>query len=649
MSLRGSLESFTLQDILQLLTFSSKSGALRIAGPGEDAVVWCDAGAVTYGAVTPDEATQALVRAGLVDADVLAEALGTSEPWGEELIARGAIERERLTSFVEERVADTLYRVLLWESGEFEFVPDGQPEVGRIAALSVEPLFATALGRVAEWQALRAIVPLDGSVARLVRHLPVDVSEVAITSGLWQVIAAIDGAHAPQEIAASIGRGEFETSQALRELVERGLVEFVAAPLQALSVPSTDMEAPVAAPVDSAAETAVEDSLDSVVDSPSVLPVDELEPNAIEAAPAEISAPVFAAEPDVSVAEVDGFDAIVAAGDGALADSEAHDLPVSASEFHERSPGAALLDLPAEPSFPSPRATNGATHSAGVPAPPAPIFVVDPGGPIGASWLERWEAANVVPDGESIDGESIDGPEESPFLEGGTETFPVVVSQHARSQDALSQDETDSPHMADETETDETETDEADEADEADGHGEGGVAAGSGAPSLWSDRWASFEHDAQADADNGAASEALVEPPPPAGPSAGSVFAEEPPALPRRDSLSARREGLSDRLVSQRAPITPQGPSDDRRALSNVPALRTSSYTDRYAHLYEDLDDALGDERYERTAADLPRRASLASVGSSSEVAPSRRGRSDELPKIDRNVLLRMLSAVKDL
>ncbi len=641
MSLRGSLESFTLQDILQLLTFSSKSGALRISGPGEDAVVWCDAGAVTYAAVDPDESTQALVRAGLVDADALADAVTTSESWGEALVERGAIERERLVSFIEERVADTLHQILLWKSGEFEFVPDGQPAVGRIAALAVEPLFVTALGRVAEWQALRAVVPLDGRVARLVRHLPGALTEITITSGLWQVIAAVDGAHDPREIAASIGRGEFETSQALRELVERGLVEFV-----------EFVEFVDAAP---RALTTLAHPLEPLAESPSEPLAPAPEPVVAEVASAAVSAAVVGAEPavfepDLLEAEPRAADAIAQALHDALADTELGSAASPASDSQSRSPGAALLKLPREPSFAGSEATANPTPSAEVPTPPAPVFIADPGGdghgsmqptvnsgfdgprehvgdPIGALWLARWEATNVVPDAQRNDGrfadgqlpgddEGIDHRGSASFADDeGVETVPIASSHEVGGDDP---------------------------------------AIAPRAASSWSDRWASFDETAEGSDDarhDGAVPGGPVAPVPLSEPSAGPVFAEEPPVLPRRDSLSARREGLSDRLGSQweRAPIAQQGPSDDRRGVSNVPALRPSSYTDRYAHLYEDLDDALGDEHYERTAADLPRRASLASVGSSSDAAPSRRGRNDDLPRIDRNVLLRMLSAVKDL
>jgi hypothetical protein len=72
-------------------------------------------------------------------------------------------------------------------------------------------------------------------------------------------------------------------------------------------------------------------------------------------------------------------------------------------------------------------------------------------------------------------------------------------------------------------------------------------------------------------------------------------------------------------------------------------------YRDRYAHLYDDVreDEAVDDTQYDRTAADLPRRTMVDEDDDESRAA-ARRNRGD-LPKIDRNVLLRMLSAVKDL
>jgi hypothetical protein len=73
-------------------------------------------------------------------------------------------------------------------------------------------------------------------------------------------------------------------------------------------------------------------------------------------------------------------------------------------------------------------------------------------------------------------------------------------------------------------------------------------------------------------------------------------------------------------------------------------------YRDRYAHLYDDVreDESIDDSQYDRTAADLPRRSTMVDDDDDEESRAARRGRGD-LPKIDRNVLLRMLSAVKDL
>jgi len=77
MTLEGSLEAFSLPDIFQLLSFTKKTGALRITGPAAKGVVHFATGSVT--GATSDVSRQSLARrlvgAGLLDDDGLRKAL----------------------------------------------------------------------------------------------------------------------------------------------------------------------------------------------------------------------------------------------------------------------------------------------------------------------------------------------------------------------------------------------------------------------------------------------------------------------------------------------------------------------------------------------------------------------------------------------
>src|SRR5918996_1034685 len=103
MSLRGSLQSFSLPDILQLLSLSSKTGALHVESSQGEGIIWCTAGSVSYAAMAPDDVAGALVGAGLVSEDVVGPLVATSDPatpWGPTLVERGAVSHDDLAAFL---------------------------------------------------------------------------------------------------------------------------------------------------------------------------------------------------------------------------------------------------------------------------------------------------------------------------------------------------------------------------------------------------------------------------------------------------------------------------------------------------------------------------------------------------------------------
>jgi hypothetical protein len=77
MKLEGSLDTFSLPDIFQLLSFTKKSGGLHLECGGNDGVVFFGSGLIT--GASADSSRQPLARrligAGVVDDEALAAAV----------------------------------------------------------------------------------------------------------------------------------------------------------------------------------------------------------------------------------------------------------------------------------------------------------------------------------------------------------------------------------------------------------------------------------------------------------------------------------------------------------------------------------------------------------------------------------------------
>jgi hypothetical protein len=547
MSLRGSLQSFSLPDILQLLSLSSKTGALHVESDQGAGIIWCTAGSVSYAAMAPDDVAGALVTAGLVSEDVVGPLVATADPatpWGPTLVERGAVGHDELAAFLSERTEDALFQVLLWDEGEFEFLADEEHAVGSVINLPVEPLLARVRERVVEWQSLRALVPLTGAAPHLVPDLPEGYHEVTLSAAEWRVVAAVDGSRLVADVAAHVGEDEEPVSLVLRDLVQSGLVVFA------------DPKVAAASPV---AEVAL-------ADSPPMADEDEREPWALrasESAPSWEAAPVVWDDP----APATRWDEPPAAWSepaptpmtwGAPAEAEAEPEPVAAADHEAEHEAWTYEPAAAEAEAPEPAVAEA--------EPDVPAVTA------------RWQLADLAePEPDDVWRQPEPVAEEPAWADERSDEAPVEV---------------------------------------------GTVASAWAPPSA-------------ADLVTEASSVPSVEWEPPV-----SVAEVDPTATP----ASAWSDPWATPAAEHEEPAAHH--VDDTVTIPTPEPV--DRYRDRYAHLYDDVreDEAIDDSQYDRTAADLPRRTMVDE--DDEDRAAARRNRGD-LPKIDRNVLLRMLSAVKDL
>jgi hypothetical protein len=228
MTLEGSLEAFSLPDIFQLLSFTKKTGALRLERPGGAGVVYFTTGAVT--GASSDVARQALARrlvgAGLVDDDALAAAVAAARTGGVGLSAAlkqaGAVEEGVLHDHAVEQATDAVFDLLRWTAGEFAFVADEVNPDDLGVSLPVEEIITEGRSRLERWESLTATVPSPDSVVTTV--LTPASGDVALSAEEWQLLALVDGRRTAAELVRLVGRGEFRTVSTLAGLVQRGVV-----------------------------------------------------------------------------------------------------------------------------------------------------------------------------------------------------------------------------------------------------------------------------------------------------------------------------------------------------------------------------------------------------------------------------------------
>lgn len=184
MALSGTLETFSLPDVLRLLSSTKKTGLLALDGDRGRGRIW-----VRDGAIVGADADRA----------------------------------------VEDALEGVAFELLRFVDARFEFDSGADPgAVGE--ARPVDDVLAEAESRLAEWREIEAVVPSLDVWVRMVAELD---GECTVAPTQWRVLAQVGTGADGHALADRLGQGEYDVCRQLRDLIEIGLVELDEAPVTA--------------------------------------------------------------------------------------------------------------------------------------------------------------------------------------------------------------------------------------------------------------------------------------------------------------------------------------------------------------------------------------------------------------------------------
>ncbi len=138
MSLAGKIEDLSLPDIFQILSVGRKTGALTIRGSKGEALIVFKGGMIVRAETDDLEKTlsESMLNAGLIKDTVfhLAEEVKKSLPFksaAEILLDFGAVNKVMLEQVTKKRIENVIFRLLLWEDGDFQFELDDLDIAGK--------------------------------------------------------------------------------------------------------------------------------------------------------------------------------------------------------------------------------------------------------------------------------------------------------------------------------------------------------------------------------------------------------------------------------------------------------------------------------------------------------------------------------------
>jgi hypothetical protein len=227
--LEGSLDAFSLPDIFSLLSMTKKTGGLHLRRPTGHGVVWLGDGLIGGGASDLSRMSlgRRLAASGRVsDAHLRAAATRVRES-GEVGLARalreaGAIDDGDLHTLICEHIVDTVFDLMRWTEGVFEFVVDepNHDDVG--VARDVDEVVGEARRRLEAWTAIDPRVAEPNTVLSLALHPEGDPS---VGRDEWSLLALVDGHRNIGDLVAICGKGDYAVVVALADLVGRGLLQ----------------------------------------------------------------------------------------------------------------------------------------------------------------------------------------------------------------------------------------------------------------------------------------------------------------------------------------------------------------------------------------------------------------------------------------
>ncbi|HEU4560565.1 MAG TPA: DUF4388 domain-containing protein [Longimicrobium sp.] len=244
MAIEGPLRELALTDVFQLLDLSRKTGVLTIRNEARQrpAIVRFDRGAVVSAALGEDHERigHLLLRAGKVTETQIQEARSRQarapgRQLGEILVEMGVVSAQDVRRQLRFQIEEAVFALIQWKDGYFRFEEGPPVQNGGVGVrVPTESLLMEAARRVDEWSTLENRIPNMAVIPALVMD-SADSPTLDLHPSEWEVLAEIDGQRTLKEIAAQLGRAEFEVAKIVYGLVTTGIVEILEEPAEAAS------------------------------------------------------------------------------------------------------------------------------------------------------------------------------------------------------------------------------------------------------------------------------------------------------------------------------------------------------------------------------------------------------------------------------
>lgn len=234
MAIEGPLKELSIHDVFQLLDLSRKTGTLRVASDLRQnaGTVFFEDGVVVGADIrsNPHPLGRLLTRAGRVSEQDLMRAraqqtAGDHRRLGEILVSQRLILQRDLNRYVRLQIEEVVFELVGWSEGYFSFEEgkNGDWPTEAETRVATGLLLMEAARRTDEWSRIEKKITHLGLVPKLAQVIDT-AAPLDLLPAEWEVLAVIDGERSVRDLAAALGRPEFEVARTLFGLATAGIV-----------------------------------------------------------------------------------------------------------------------------------------------------------------------------------------------------------------------------------------------------------------------------------------------------------------------------------------------------------------------------------------------------------------------------------------
>lgn len=234
MAIEGPLRELGIEDVLQLMELSRKTGILTVRSEkrGDEAVIHFENGNIVFAMRRRSmrRLGQQLLRTGKVTERELERALELQrqtpgQKLGQILLEMGSVNEEELRRQLHFQIEESIYDLMAWDEGHFRFEETTEVSQDYMFRVRVESLLMEGARRIDEWSRLEPKIPSLDVVPAMTVGESADGKPLDLHPDEWAVLAEIDGERDLRQIAANLGRSSFDVAKIVYGLVSTGIVE----------------------------------------------------------------------------------------------------------------------------------------------------------------------------------------------------------------------------------------------------------------------------------------------------------------------------------------------------------------------------------------------------------------------------------------